>query len=226
MPAMSRASGRTAACDAQARGFRRRQGRARRPQAGRDHRRRSACARVPDARAKRRDPGRHRHRAVGQSAIDLPPAGSVRALAGARGAGCAAARAAGAAVVSTVRDTPTWVFASRKASPMARGNPPATGLPGFSRRRQRRPARSRKKCSRRSPARASPGCWWRAGRPSPAAFVAADLIDEAALSALRQGIGEGIAPLEGMPLDAFTGRMRSLGRERLGADTLETYERR
>ena len=50
------------------------------------HRRGGAHARVPDAGGERRHPGRHRHRAVRQSATDLPPAGHVRALAGARGA--------------------------------------------------------------------------------------------------------------------------------------------
>jgi diaminohydroxyphosphoribosylaminopyrimidine deaminase/5-amino-6-(5-phosphoribosylamino)uracil reductase len=67
-----------------------------------------------------------------------------------------------------------------------------------------------------------------AGPILSAAFVAADLIDEAALFRAPTALGEGIDALEGMPLSALTlsPRLRLVGREQVGADTLETFERR
>ena len=93
MPATSRASEKAPACDAQAGDFRRRQSGPCRPQAGCDYRRSRAQSRVSDARAERRHSGRHRHRAVRQSATDRAAARPVRAFAGARRARCAIARA-------------------------------------------------------------------------------------------------------------------------------------
>ena len=52
-------------CDPEARRLRRRQDRRRRPQAGRDHGRGGEDTRASAARAMRRHPGRHRHRAGG-----------------------------------------------------------------------------------------------------------------------------------------------------------------
>ena len=44
--------------------------------------------------------------------------------------------------------------------------------------------------------------------------------------AAQKTIGAGgIDPLEGMPLDGFTGQLHARGSEKLGPDTLETYER-
>jgi diaminohydroxyphosphoribosylaminopyrimidine deaminase / 5-amino-6-(5-phosphoribosylamino)uracil reductase len=61
-----------------------------------------------------------------------------------------------------------------------------------------------------------------------AAFVAADLVDEAALFRRTQSIGaDGIDALEGLPLTALTKsrRLRSCGVEPIGEDTLEMFER-
>ena len=64
------------------------------------------------------------------------------------------------------------------------------------------------------------------GGPTVAAsFVAADLVDEAALVRCDKTIGEGIAPLQGMSLDALTRHLQAAGSERLGPDTLESYAR-
>ncbi|HEX9071402.1 MAG TPA: dihydrofolate reductase family protein, partial [Pseudolabrys sp.] len=65
------------------------------------------------------------------------------------------------------------------------------------------------------------------GGPTVAAsFVAADLVDEAFLLRGEKTIGaDGIDPLEGMPLEALTGRLRSSGSEKLGADMLESFAR-
>jgi diaminohydroxyphosphoribosylaminopyrimidine deaminase/5-amino-6-(5-phosphoribosylamino)uracil reductase len=59
-----------------------------------------------------------------------------------------------------------------------------------------------------------------------AAFVGADLVDEAVLLHAEKTIGaDGIDALEGMDLTALTGSLHTRGREQLGADTLETFER-
>jgi diaminohydroxyphosphoribosylaminopyrimidine deaminase/5-amino-6-(5-phosphoribosylamino)uracil reductase len=61
-----------------------------------------------------------------------------------------------------------------------------------------------------------------------AAFVAADLVDEAALLRGPSAIGaDGIDALEGLPLAALTGspRLRSRGIETIGEDTIESFER-
>ena len=67
------------------------------------------------------------------------------------------------------------------------------------------------------------------GGPTVAAsFVKADLVDEAALFHSPKTIGpDGIDALEGLPLTALTQspRLKSLGSERFGADTMDRYER-
>jgi diaminohydroxyphosphoribosylaminopyrimidine deaminase / 5-amino-6-(5-phosphoribosylamino)uracil reductase len=59
-----------------------------------------------------------------------------------------------------------------------------------------------------------------------ASFVAADLVDAAALFRSDKIIGsDGIDALEGMHLEALTGRLRSLGREPMGEDSVEFFAR-
>jgi diaminohydroxyphosphoribosylaminopyrimidine deaminase/5-amino-6-(5-phosphoribosylamino)uracil reductase len=61
-----------------------------------------------------------------------------------------------------------------------------------------------------------------------AAFLAADLVDEAALLRGPAAIGAGgVDALEGMPLAVLTAspRLRLQGAETVGADTIETFER-
>jgi len=61
-----------------------------------------------------------------------------------------------------------------------------------------------------------------------AAFLTADLVDEAVLLRGPTLIGpDGIDALEALPLAALTAspKLRSLGIETVGADTLETFER-
>jgi diaminohydroxyphosphoribosylaminopyrimidine deaminase/5-amino-6-(5-phosphoribosylamino)uracil reductase len=67
-----------------------------------------------------------------------------------------------------------------------------------------------------------------AGPILSAAFIAADLVDEAALFRASTALGEGIDALDGMPLSALTlsPRLRLVGREQVGSDTLETFERK
>ncbi len=57
-------------------------------------------------------------------------------------------------------------------------------------------------------------------------IAAAGLVDELALLRGAKTIGaDGIEPLEGMPLDGFTGQLHARGSEKLGPDTLEIFER-
>jgi diaminohydroxyphosphoribosylaminopyrimidine deaminase / 5-amino-6-(5-phosphoribosylamino)uracil reductase len=65
------------------------------------------------------------------------------------------------------------------------------------------------------------------GGPTVAAsFVAADLVDEAALFRSPKVIGpDGIDAIEGLPLDALTDRLASLGREPIGGDSVEFFAR-
>jgi diaminohydroxyphosphoribosylaminopyrimidine deaminase/5-amino-6-(5-phosphoribosylamino)uracil reductase len=65
------------------------------------------------------------------------------------------------------------------------------------------------------------------GGPTVAAsFLAADLVDEAALFRSVKTIGpDGIDAIEGMTLDALTGRLELVGREPVGADSVEFFAR-
>jgi diaminohydroxyphosphoribosylaminopyrimidine deaminase/5-amino-6-(5-phosphoribosylamino)uracil reductase len=67
-----------------------------------------------------------------------------------------------------------------------------------------------------------------AGPILSAAFLEADLVDAAALFRSPAPVGaDGIDALEGMPLTALTqsARLRLIGSEQVGADTLEMFER-
>jgi diaminohydroxyphosphoribosylaminopyrimidine deaminase/5-amino-6-(5-phosphoribosylamino)uracil reductase len=65
------------------------------------------------------------------------------------------------------------------------------------------------------------------GGPTVAAsFVAADLVDEAVLFLSAKVLGpDGIDALEGLPLEALTGKMTPLGREPVGDDSVELFAR-
>jgi len=59
-----------------------------------------------------------------------------------------------------------------------------------------------------------------------AAFVAADLVDAAALFRSPKTIGpDGVDALEGMRIEAMTARLTTLGREPVGEDSVEFFER-
>jgi len=59
-----------------------------------------------------------------------------------------------------------------------------------------------------------------------AAFVAADLVDAAALFRSPTTIGpDGVDALEGMRIEAMTARLTTLGREPVGEDSVEFFER-
>ena len=67
-----------------------------------------------------------------------------------------------------------------------------------------------------------------AGPTVAAAFLRADLVDEAAVIRSPSAIGaDGIDALEGLPLSTLTQspRLRPVGNDAIGADRIETFER-
>jgi diaminohydroxyphosphoribosylaminopyrimidine deaminase/5-amino-6-(5-phosphoribosylamino)uracil reductase len=128
-------------------------------------------------------------------------------------------------VVATVRDTPTWVFTSGKPSAIAEEILQHKGCKVF---RvgdvdgQLDLADVLKVLAEQGITRLMVE-----GGPTLAGSLAtAGLVDELALLRGAKTIGaDGIAPLEGMPLDGFTGQLHARGSEKLGSDTLEMYER-
>lgn len=129
------------------------------------------------------------------------------------------------AVVATVRETPTWVFASRKASTIAEEILQQRGCKVF--RVEEKDGRLDLDHVLKTLAGEGIGRLMVEGGPTvAAALVEAGLVDEAVLVRSEKTIGEdGIAPLEGMPLDALTNGLHARGSETLGPDTIETYER-
>jgi diaminohydroxyphosphoribosylaminopyrimidine deaminase/5-amino-6-(5-phosphoribosylamino)uracil reductase len=129
------------------------------------------------------------------------------------------------AVMSTVRDTPTWVFTSQKASPVAEDILQQKGAKVF--RVDEQNGRLDLDAVLKTLAEQGITRLMVEGGPTVAAsLVAADLVDEAVLLHAGKTIGDGgIAPLEGMPLSKLTQGMTSRGTEQVGADTLETFER-
>jgi diaminohydroxyphosphoribosylaminopyrimidine deaminase/5-amino-6-(5-phosphoribosylamino)uracil reductase len=128
-------------------------------------------------------------------------------------------------VISTVRETPTWVFTSRKASPIAEEILQQKGCKVF----RVDDTAGRLDLDEVLTVLAGEGITrvLVEGGPTVAAgFAAAGRIDEAVIVRAQKVIGEGIAPLEGMGLDVFTGQMQALGREPVGTDVFETYGRR
>ena len=128
-------------------------------------------------------------------------------------------------VVATVRDTPTWVFTSSKPSAIAEEILQQKGCKVF----RVGDVDGRLDLEEVLKVLAEQGItrlMVEGGPQVAGAFAASGLVDEMALLRGEKSIGTGgIAPLEGMPLDGFTGQLHSRGREKLGPDTLETFER-
>ncbi|MGH6996468.1 MAG: bifunctional diaminohydroxyphosphoribosylaminopyrimidine deaminase/5-amino-6-(5-phosphoribosylamino)uracil reductase RibD, partial [Stellaceae bacterium] len=128
-------------------------------------------------------------------------------------------------VVATVRETPTWVFTSRKPSVIAEEILQQRGCKVF------RVGETDGKLDLaeilRTLAEQGMTRLMIEGGPTLAGgFAAAGLVDELALFRGEKAVGpDGIDPLEGMPLDGFTGQLHARGSEKLGPDTLEHYER-
>jgi diaminohydroxyphosphoribosylaminopyrimidine deaminase / 5-amino-6-(5-phosphoribosylamino)uracil reductase len=128
-------------------------------------------------------------------------------------------------VISNLRDVPTWVFTSHKVSEIAQEILESKGAKVF----RVDETQGRLDLDEVLKILAGQGItrlMVEGGPTIAAAFVAADLVDEAVLLRSPKEIGDtGIAALEGMKLEALTGKMTARGSETLGADTLETYER-
>jgi diaminohydroxyphosphoribosylaminopyrimidine deaminase / 5-amino-6-(5-phosphoribosylamino)uracil reductase len=128
-------------------------------------------------------------------------------------------------IVATVRDTPTWIFGAAKASTISEEVLKQRGCKVF----RVRDDDGRLDLSAVLETLAGEGItrlMVEGGPTVAASFVAADLVDAAVLLQGDKTIGaDGIAPLEGMALDRLTARLKSIGREKIGADLLQTFER-
>lgn len=128
-------------------------------------------------------------------------------------------------VISTLNDTPTWVFTSHKASEIAQEILESKGARVF----RVDETQGRLDLDEVLKVLAAEGItrlMVEGGPTVAAAFVAADLVDEAILLRSPKEIGDtGIDALEGMKLETLTGKLKSLSSEALGADTIEHYER-
>lgn len=128
-------------------------------------------------------------------------------------------------VVATVRETPTWVFTSSKPSAIAEEILQQKGCKVF----RVGDVDGRLDLDAVLKVLAEQGItrlMVEGGPKVAGAFAAAGLVDALALLRGEKSIGaSGIEPLEGMPLDGFTGQLRACGSEKLGPDTIETYER-
>ena len=128
-------------------------------------------------------------------------------------------------VVATVRETPTWVFTSRRASAIAEDILQQKGCKVF----RVDEDDGRLDLNQILKALAEQGitrCLVEGGPTVASSFVAANLVDEAILVRGEKTIGDtGIDPLEGMPLEAMTGRLTLRGSEKLATDTIEKFVR-
>ena len=128
-------------------------------------------------------------------------------------------------VVATVRETPTWVFTSSKPSAIAEEILQQKGCKVF----RVGDVDGRLDLDEVLKVLAGQGItrlMVEGGPKVAGAIAAAGLVDEVALLRGEKTIGgSGIEPLEGMPLNGFTGQLHPRGSEKLGPDTLETFER-
>jgi len=128
-------------------------------------------------------------------------------------------------VVATVRETPTWVFTSSKPSAIAEEILQQKGCKVF----RVSDVDGRLDLEEVLKVLAGQGItrlMVEGGPKVAGAIAAAGLVDEVALLRGEKTIGaNGIEPLEGMPLNGFTGQLHARGSEKLGPDTLEIFER-
>ena len=128
-------------------------------------------------------------------------------------------------VVATVRETPTWVFTSSKPSAIAEEILQQKGCKVF----RVGDVDGRLDLDEVLKVLAEQGItrlMVEGGPKVAGAIAAAGLVDEVALLRGEKTIGaNGIEPLDGMPLNGFTGQLQARGSEKLGPDTLEIFER-
>ena len=128
-------------------------------------------------------------------------------------------------VVATVRETPTWVFASRKPSAIAEEILQQKGCKVF-RVDEKNGLLDLDQVLKTLADQGITRLMVEGGPKVAASFVGAGFVDEAVLLRGNKSIGPGgIAPLEGMPLDALTAPLSARGSEKLGDDQLESFTR-
>jgi len=127
-------------------------------------------------------------------------------------------------VVATVRETPTWVITSGNPSAIAEEILRQRGCQVF-RVGERNGQLDLDEVLKVLGAQGITRLMVEGGAKVAASLAAADLVDELVLVRADKSIGGGIDALEGMPLEALTGKFQARGSERLGSDTIETYER-
>lgn len=128
-------------------------------------------------------------------------------------------------VIATVRETPTWVFTSRRPSAIAEEILQQKGCKVF----RVDDHRDRLDLQQILKVLAENGITRLMVEGGPrvgASFVEADLVDELVLLRGEKTIGsDGIDPVEGLRLDTLTGRLKFLSRDKLATDTVEYFAR-
>ena len=128
-------------------------------------------------------------------------------------------------VVATVRETPTWVFTSHRPSAIAEEILQQKGCKVF-RVEEDKGRLDLNQVLKELAEQGITRCLVEGGPIVASGLVAANLVDEAILLRGEKTIGEtGIGPLEGMPLEAMTGRLTLRGNEKLATDTIEYFDR-
>jgi len=132
---------------------------------------------------------------------------------------------AGSALVKSARATPVWVVAAPDAPPQAERALRELGVEVL-----RAPARSGRPdlaaALRMLAERGITRLMVEGGPTVAAGFVAADLVDEAALFRSPKAIGpDGIDALEGMRIETMTARLKTIAREPVGEDSVEFFAR-
>jgi diaminohydroxyphosphoribosylaminopyrimidine deaminase/5-amino-6-(5-phosphoribosylamino)uracil reductase len=131
------------------------------------------------------------------------------------------------ALVGTAREVPVWVFGAQGASPMAEDILKAKGVEVF--RVDAKDGRlDLQQVVKALAERGITRLMVEGGPTVAAAFLAADLVDDAALFRSPNEIGStGINVLEGVPLTALTKspKLKAVANEKVGDDILDTYER-
>jgi diaminohydroxyphosphoribosylaminopyrimidine deaminase/5-amino-6-(5-phosphoribosylamino)uracil reductase len=130
-------------------------------------------------------------------------------------------------VMATVRETPTWVFASRSASEIAEQILQERGAKVF-RVGQHKGRLDLKEVLDALAGEGVTRLLVEGGSTVAASFVEADLVDEAVLLRTEKTIGpDGIAALHGLPLEKLTDsdRLRLRASEQIGPDRADLFER-
>lgn len=128
-------------------------------------------------------------------------------------------------VVATVREWPTWIFCSTKASAMAEEILTLKGVKVF-RVEEQNGKLDIDQVLRKLAEEGITRVMVEAGPRINASFLSAGVVDKVALLRGPKPIGEtGLDPVEDMNTAVLTEGMKPRGTEQLGADTMEWYER-